>query len=137
MKTGPAILLWKILYHQRWRTNLPFHSIKKLCVILRYSKSFKWMRSNQNTGKMYTIKSYKNFWKDFVVEQNLTHPKDDYWSLFNRPCKIVVVWDDWTTSNVESNSLQYIWKGAYIRGTFNQEYFSFGGGGESYKWQGL
>ena len=25
---------------------------------------------------MYTIKSYKNFWKDFVVERNLTHPKE-------------------------------------------------------------
>ena len=51
MKTGPAILSWKILYHQRWRTNVPFHSIQKLCFILCYSESFKWMRSNQNTGK--------------------------------------------------------------------------------------
>ena len=101
MKTGPAILSWKILYHQRWRTNVPFHSIKKLCVIPRYSKSFKWMRSNQNTGKMYTIKSYKNFWKDFVVERNLTHPKDDCWSYFNRPCKIIVIWHDWTTANMD------------------------------------
>ena len=76
MKTGPAILSLKILYHQRWRTNVPFHSIKKLCVIPCYSKSFKWTRSNQSTGRMYTIKSYKNFWKDFVVEWNLTLPKD-------------------------------------------------------------
>ena len=34
------------------------------------------MTSNQNTGKMY--KSYKNFWKDFVVEQNLTGVKGDF-----------------------------------------------------------
>jgi len=33
-------------------------------------------RSNQNTGKMY--KSYKNFLKDFVEEQNLTRPKGDF-----------------------------------------------------------
>jgi len=55
-----------------------FHCRQKLRVIHRYSKSFKWMRSNQNTGKMYMIKSYNNFWKDFVVEQNITGPKDDF-----------------------------------------------------------
>ena len=39
------------------------------------------------------IKSYKNFWKDFVVEQNLTRP--------NRQYGIVVVWDDWATGNMD------------------------------------
>ena len=33
--------------------------------------------SYQNTGKMYKI-IYKNFWKDFVVEQNLTRLKGDF-----------------------------------------------------------
>ena len=37
------------------------------------------MTSNQNTGEIY--KSYKNFWKDFVVEQNLTGVKGDFWSI--------------------------------------------------------
>ena len=41
--------------------NLLFHSIQKMRVFLHYSKSFKWMRSNQNTGKMYTIKFLKRF----------------------------------------------------------------------------
>ena len=49
---------------------------------------------------MYKI-IYKNFWKDFVVEQNLTHPKGDFWSYLNRPYGIVVVWDDWTTGNMD------------------------------------
>ena len=37
------------------RPNLRFHCRQKLLVILHYSKRFKWMRSNQNTGKMYKI----------------------------------------------------------------------------------
>ena len=37
------------------------------------------------------IKSYKNFWKDFVV---------DFGSYLNRPYEIVVVWDDWTTGRL-------------------------------------
>ena len=42
------------------------------------------------------IKSYKNFWKDFVVEENLTDMKGDFWSyLKNCPYEIVVIWDDW------------------------------------------
>ena len=45
----------EILHHQRWRPNLRFHFRQKLLVILHYSKSFKWMRSNQNTWKMYKI----------------------------------------------------------------------------------
>ena len=40
--------------------------------------------SYQNTGKMCKI-IYKNFCKDFVIEQNLTRPKGDFWSFFNRP----------------------------------------------------
>ena len=36
-------------------TNLRFHCRQKLLVILHYSKRVKWMRSNQNTGKKYTI----------------------------------------------------------------------------------
>ena len=36
-------------------TNLRFHYTQKLLVILHYSKRFKWMRSNQNTGKKYKI----------------------------------------------------------------------------------
>lgn len=50
VKIGPAILSGKILHHQRWRANLWFHSIQKLRVILRYSKSFKRMSSNRNTS---------------------------------------------------------------------------------------
>ena len=30
------------------------------------------------------IKPYKNFWKDFVVKQNLTCLKGDFWSYLNR-----------------------------------------------------
>ena len=97
MKTGPAILLWKILHH-----HLRFHSVCKLHVDLRYSKGFqKLLRSSQNTGKMYTIKSHKIFWKDSVVEQNLTHPKDNFWSYLNRWCEIVVICHDRTTANMD------------------------------------
>ena len=52
-----------------------FIAEQRLCVILRYSQ---WIRNNQNTGKMYMIKPYKNFLKDFVVEQNRTCPKDNF-----------------------------------------------------------
>ena len=48
---------------------------------------------------MYKI--IKNFWKDFVFEQNLTRPKWDFWSYFNRPYKIVVFWEDRTTGNMD------------------------------------
>ena len=34
-------------------------------------------------------KSYKNFWKDFVVEQNLTRPKGNFWSYLNREMRLV------------------------------------------------
>ena len=47
------------------------------------------------------IKWYKNFWKDFVVEQNPIHPNGDFWSYLNRLYKIVVFWDDRTTGNME------------------------------------
>ena len=48
------------------------------------------------------IKSYKNFLKDFVVEQNLTGVKGDFWSyLKNCPYEIVVIWDDRTTGNLD------------------------------------
>ena len=33
---------------------------------------------------MYMIKSCKNFLIDFVVEQNLTCPKDAFWRYLNR-----------------------------------------------------
>ena len=36
-----------------------------------------------------------------MVEQNLTCPKDDFWSYLSRPCQIVVVWDDRTTANMD------------------------------------
>ena len=36
-----------------------------------------------------------------MVEQNLTHPKDDFWSYLSRPCHNVVVWDDWATGNMD------------------------------------
>ena len=58
-------------------------------------------RSNQNTGKMY--KSYKNFWKDFVVEQNLTRPKGDFWSYLNRPHEIGLGWpDEWEDGSLKN-----------------------------------
>ena len=48
-----------------------------MVLILHYSKSFKWTREVIRTqGKC--IKTYKNFFKDFVVKQNLTHPKGDF-----------------------------------------------------------
>ena len=59
------------------------------------------MRSSQNTWKMYKI-IYKNFWKDFVVEQNLTRPKGDFWSFHNRQYEIVVIWDDWEYGSLVS-----------------------------------
>ena len=105
-KTEPAIVLWKVLHHQRWCTILQFHCRQKLLVIIHYSKSFKWMRSNQNTGKC--IKTYKNFSREFVVEQNLTRPKGDFWSYLNRPYRIVVVWDDWVTGNMDPVTLPLI-----------------------------
>ena len=49
---------------------------------------------------MYKI-IYKNFWKDFVVEQNLAHLKGDFWSYLNRLHGIVVVWDDWMTGSMD------------------------------------
>ena len=42
-----------------------------------------------------------NFWKYFVAEQNLTRPKDDFWSYLSRLCQIVVVWDNRTTVNMD------------------------------------
>ena len=50
---------------------------------------------------MYKI-IYKNFWKDFVVEQNLTRPKGDFWSFHNRQYEIVVIWDDWEYESLVS-----------------------------------
>ena len=57
--------------------------------------------SYQNTGKMYKI-IYKNLWKDFVVEQNLTRLKGDFWCFFNRQYEIVVIWDDWEYGSLVS-----------------------------------
>ena len=57
-------------------------------------------KSNQNTGKMHkNIQEKKK--KDFVVKQNLTHPKGDFWSYLNHPYKIVIIWDYWTTRNMD------------------------------------
>ena len=47
------------------------------------------------------IKSYKNFWEDFVVEQNISHPKGDSWSYLNHTYKIVVIWDDGMIGNMD------------------------------------
>ena len=66
--------------------------------------------SYQNTGKMYKI-IYKNFWKDFVVEQNHTRPKGDFWSFLNRPYEIVVVWDDWEYGSLVSITIVLNWLG--------------------------
>ena len=57
--------------------------------------------SYQNTGKMYKI-IYKNFCKDFVIEQNLTRPKGDFWSFLNHPYEIVVIWDNWEYGSLVS-----------------------------------
>ena len=57
--------------------------------------------SYQNTGKMYKI-IYKNFCKDFVIEQNLTRLKGDFWCFVNRPYEIVVIWDDWQYGSLVS-----------------------------------
>ena len=45
------------------------------------------------------VESYKNFWKDFVVEQNLTRPKGDFWSYLNRPYEIV----GWFSNRINGN----------------------------------
>ena len=83
-----------------WCSNLQCYCRKKLLVILHYSKSFKWTREVIRTqGKC--IKTYKNFLKDFVVKQNLTHPKGDFWSYLNHPYKIVIIWYYWTTRNMD------------------------------------
>ena len=50
----------------------------KLLVILHYSESFTWMRSNQNTGK------------DSVLSKS--HSSEGQLLKFNRPYEIVVVW---------------------------------------------
>ena len=67
----------------KWPLNAVLHKklsrmvMKKLLVILHYSKSFKRTREVIRTqGKC--IKTYKNFLKDFVVKQNLIHPKGDF-----------------------------------------------------------
>ena len=49
-----------------------------LLVILHYSESFTWMRSNQNTGK------------DSVLSKS--HSSEGQLLKFNRPYEIVVVW---------------------------------------------
>ena len=55
-KAEPLIVSKIILHHQRWCPNFNiFHCRQKLLVILQYSESFKWTRSNQNTGNMYKI----------------------------------------------------------------------------------
>ena len=64
------------------------------------------MRSRQNTGKMYEI-IYVNFSKDFVVEQNLTRLKGDFWSFLNRQYEIVVIWDDWEYGSLVSIIIMY------------------------------
>ena len=50
---------------------------------------------------MYKI-IYKNFWNDFVVEQNLPRLKGDFWSFLNHPYEIVVIWDDWEYGSLVS-----------------------------------
>ena len=62
-----------------------------------------------------SIKSYKNFWKDFVVEQNLTHPNGNFWSYLIHT-RLYGQLDDW-----EYGSLFWTW--ISILGTF---YNSFG-----------
>ena len=46
-----------------------------------------------------TIQEFSN--RHFVVEQNLTGPKDDFWSYLNHPCEIAVVWDNQMTANMD------------------------------------
>ena len=36
-----------------------------------------------------------------MIEQNLTHPKDNFWSHLTCPCQIAIVWDDQTTANMD------------------------------------
>ena len=51
-KAESAIVSQIILHHQGWCPNFNiFYCRQKLLAILQYSKSFKWIRSNQNTGK--------------------------------------------------------------------------------------
>ena len=42
-------------FRRKYCSNIRFHCRQKLLVILHYSKSFKWIRSNQNTRRMYKI----------------------------------------------------------------------------------
>ena len=95
-----TVLHKKILHHQRWRPHLRFHCRQNLLVTLHYSKSFKWMRSNRNTGKMYKIIYTRIFEKILWLSKTSLVRRATFEVIF-RPYEIVVVCrrlgqpDDW------------------------------------------
>ena len=66
------------------------------------------------------IKSYENFWKDFVVEQNFTCPKGECWSYLNLPYEIVVVWGDRTTRIMDPCVLMILFDLLHYKSTQEQ-----------------
>jgi len=96
--------LWMQYFTKNWAHNRFVENIvpqwKKYCllfsIILKVLSGWEVIRTQ---GKC--IKSYKNFWKYFVVQQNLTHPKGNFWSYVYHPYEIVVLWDDRAIGNMD------------------------------------
>ena len=115
MKTGPAILSWKILYHQRWRTKLMYHFIPyKSCVlfsvILKVLSGWEVIRTQVKINvcnKILWLSETSLIQRMTVGVISIVHAR---------------LYSSGTTGRLriwipdKSNSLQYIWKGAYIRG---------------------
>ena len=107
--------LWMQYFTKNWACMQSFH--RKYCTIKDGTQTYNFIADKscllfaiildilsgweviRTHGKC--IKSYKDVWKDFVVEQNLTRLKGNFWSYLNRPYDIVVVWDDETTGNMD------------------------------------
>ena len=66
-------------------SQLNFIAEKKFCVILCFLKNFYQWKVVRTL--VYDMIKFMNFGKDFVVDQNLTHPKDDFWSYLYCPCR--------------------------------------------------
>ena len=58
VKIELVIISWKILDHLRWCQLTISLQSKDVCYSLLFSVD---LRNNQNTGKLYMIKPYKNF----------------------------------------------------------------------------
>ena len=139
MKTGPVILSWKILYHQRWRTNVPFHSIQKLCVILKVLSGWEVIRTQVKINVHNKI--IWEFLERFCGWVKPHSSKGWLLELFQSSMQDCIrlgrLNDCEYGSLINQIHFSTFGRGLICRDTYNQEYFSFGGGGGSYKWQGL